>query len=271
MSTTALEFAVRRLERSLGVVPPAGEHGRPLVENGQTLAVGLAELGVLSADEAQEWHARFEHAARPLVPAAPEVRARAGELLERELEAQPSAPAVERRERFTEMLHAFLETGAVGWDQNSDWIERLDATVPKAPTTHTPLYEASELRAVAVGPADRLGGLRITSAELFNDCVILRWHLVVEEDPAWRGRVFPADHGRDLAEAHGPNALADDLGTSYVALPIDRMDLDWLGLRQQPEVLRGASVFLPQVPEGANRLSVSCPAGNFEMYLRAAR
>ena len=101
--------------------------------------------------------------------------------------------------------------------------------------------------------------------------MILRWHVVLEEDPEWRRRVFPADHGRDLAEAHGPNALADDLGTSYVATPIDTMDLDWLRLRQQPEVLPGASVFLPPVPEGAGRLSVRCPAGNLEIDLRTAR
>ncbi len=271
MSRTAYAYAVRRLERSLGVVPPAGEHGRPLVQNGQSLALGLAELGVLSADEAQEWHARFEHAARPLLPAGPEMRARAAKLLERELEAQPSAPALERREHFTEMLRALLEIGAVGWDEESDWMERLEATVPKPPVTYAPLYQARELRAVAVGPADRLGGLRITSVELFDDCLIVRWHLVVEEDHDWQGRVFPADHGGDLAETHGPNALADDLGTSYAATPIDSMDLDWLRLRQQPEVLPGASVFLPQVPDGARRLSISCPAGNFEIDLRAAR
>src|SRR3712207_8966261 len=40
----------------------------------RSLAAGMAELGVLSAEEERGWEARFEHATRPLVPASPRTR-----------------------------------------------------------------------------------------------------------------------------------------------------------------------------------------------------
>ena len=109
---------------------------------------------------------------------------------------------------------------------------------------------------------------------MFADCVVIRWHLVIEEDPGWRTRVLPADHACDLADAHGPAALTDDLATNYVMQPNTadaRYDMDWLRLRQTPEVLPGSSVFLPQVPAEATRLRVESPAGDFEIDLRTAR
>lgn len=271
VSESAHAHAVASLERCLAAVHP-GDF-QQLVEFRCGVLDPLVELGVLSAGEAIEWRRRFERAAQPLDSASPETRARAREMLERELKAGdvvepgPGEPLA-RRERFIAKLRALRETGAVGSDERRHWVERLDRAVPApAKPSLPPAYEGRELVAVALGPKQRLAGLRVNSAELYDDCVILRWHLVVEATQEWHGRVFIADHGKDLARAHGPSSLEDDLGTSYVAADGPWDGLDWFYLDQDPEVLPGATAFVPGVPAQATRLSVGSAGGNFELGL----
>ena len=276
MSEEARELAVEALERLLALTHPA--------EGGSMLAVRLgildafSELGVLDADAVGEWRSRFERAARALEPVSAEVHARAVELLERELanaatEAERPDP-LGRRERFLAKLQALLETGSIGWDERSSWDERLDEVVPDTPrSAAAPTYDGAELQAVVVGPERRLGGLRVSSAEVYDDCVIVRWHLLIDEDQNWRSDVSVPDHANDLAGAHGPRSLEDDLGTEY--LPGDRGSFGmWsvLHLDQRPAVLPGSSAFSPGPPLAARRLLIKCPAGAVELDLeRAAR
>lgn len=272
MNALAHDMAIKSLERSL--ISLTGPHARMFAEHAKGLACGLAELQLLTPAEQADWNERFERAARPIAPAGEEIRRRAHQLLEHELAADNDLAndPLERRERFTDMLQILLEIGAIDRQQQDRWMQRLDETI--APVTMTPpatLYQATGLHAVALGPPDRLAGLRITSAELFEDCVMIRWHLVIDEAPDWRGHVFPSDHGCDLAQAHGPAALTDDLATRYVLTPVSTMfDLDWLRLKQNPEVLPGASVFVPHVPDRATQLTVASNAGSFEIDLRSS-
>lgn len=276
MTVTAHDMAVRHLKLSLAIASLLHREASPFVEHGRSLACGLAELEVLTAGEQADWAERFERA-NSWLPAREKTRERARQLLEGELVAASALAddRLEHRERFTDALQTFLEIGVADWHEKRAWTERLDEVIPPPPPTPpTPKpYDACDIRAVALGPPERLGGLRITSAELFANCVVIRWHLVLEEDPGWRARVFPADHACDLADAHGPAALTDDLATNYVMQPntIDtRYDMDWLRLKQTPEVLPGSSVFVPQVPAHATRLRVGSPADGFEIDLRTA-
>lgn len=269
MSESAHALAVASIERCLAAVPPGDLH--QLVEFRCGVLDPLVELGVLSAAEAREWRGRFERAAQPLDAASPEIRARAREVLERELEdvvePGPGEPLA-RRERFMSKLRALRETGAVGSDERREWVELLDRAVPApAKPSPPPAYVGRELAAVAIGPEQRLAGLRVNSAELYDDCVIVRWHLVVEATQEWRERVFMPDHGDDLTRAHGPSSLEDDLGTSYAAASGPWDGLDWEYLDHDPEVLPGATAFVPGVPAQATRLSVGSGGGNFELGL----
>lgn len=271
MNALANNMAIKSLERSL--ISLTGSHASAFADHAKGLASGLAELQLLTAAEQADWNERFDRAALPMAAAGEEIRRRAHQLLEHELAADSDLlDPLQRRERFTDTLQTLLEIGAVDWQQRCQWMQRLDAAIAPVEKSPPPTpYRATELRAVALGPPDRIGGLRITSAELFEDCVVIRWHLVIDEDGDWRGRVFIADHGCDLVEAHGPTALPDNLATSYVMTPISTMfDLDWTRLKQIPEVLPGASVFVPRVPARANRLHVAAQAGSFEIDLRSA-
>ncbi|CAA9481883.1 MAG: hypothetical protein AVDCRST_MAG67-921 [uncultured Solirubrobacteraceae bacterium] len=272
MNALAHDMAIKSLERSLLLL--TGRHASLFAEQAKDLACGLAELQLVTAAEQADWNERFERAARPAAPVSEEIRRRAHQLLELELAADHdlAKDPRERRERFSDVLQTLLRIGAIDWQQQERWWQRLDETI--APPMGTPpptLYQATHLHAVALGPPDRIAGLRITSAELFEDCVMIRWHLVIDEDPEWRARVFPADHGCDLAHAHGPTALTDDLATSYVLTPVSTLyDLEWLRLKQNPEVLPGASVFVPHVPDRATQLTVASNAGSFEIDLRSS-
>jgi hypothetical protein len=96
-----------------------------------------------------------------------------------------SAASAEHRRR-----RASRRSGVVDWREKREWMQRLDAAIAPAPPTPPPAkpYDACDLRAVALGPPTRLGALRITSAELLADCVVIRWHLVIDEDPDRRTR-----------------------------------------------------------------------------------
>ena len=265
---SAHEWALRTVERALAHTYP-GDAAAAMGEYRRGVVGALVELGVLSQSEQREWSARMERAAQPPRPPSRDTCGRALALLEHELDAgRCSGDLVRRRERFLAMLQALLETGTIDWEEKPGWLKRLDEAAPDLSSPYAPPpYPAGELSAVAVGPPERIDGLRITSAELYDDCSIVRWHLVVQEDQPWRERVFIADHGRDLARAHGPQRLHDNLGTTYTRMPIDTTDLDWLRLRQDPETLSGASVFTPATPPHARRLSVSCPTSDFQIDL----
>ena len=273
MSEDARGLALKAVERLLAGTHP-GE-GESMLAYRLGMLDAFSQLGVLDAEALGGWRARFERAARALEPVSTEVHACAVELLERELasaaaRAERSDP-VGRCDRFLAKLQALLETGSIGWHDRSAWVARLDDVVPATSGRAAPAYDGAELQAVVVGPERRLGELRVSSAELYDDCVIIRWHLVVDEDQDWRRDVALPDHANDLARAHGPHSLTDDLGTEY--LPgVSGSFAHWsvLHLYQRPAVLPGSSAFTPGPPPAAKRLSIGCAAGAVDLDLERA-
>jgi len=267
-------LAVKALERSLALSHP-GEGGS-LLAHRLGLVQAFVDLGVISAEGMHDWRERFERASQALEPVSAKSRARAVELLERELARAASASEtfdpLGPRESFLAKLQALLETGHIDWRDRSAWVEKLDEVAPEPPSRPAaPPYDGAELRAVIVGPERRLGGLRINSAEVYDDCVIVRWHLVVDEDDDWRAHVATPDHADDLARAHGPRALEDDAGTSYTLGPAGIFGM-WsvLHVDQRPAVIPNASAFTPGPPTTATRLSVACAAGAVELRFEDA-
>ncbi len=273
MSEDAHRLAVKALERSLALTHP-GEGGG-LLAHRLGIVQAFFDLGVIDRDALHEWSERFERAAQALEPVPAEPRARAVELLERELaRAASTSEAFEPlgpRESFLAKLQALLETGYIDWADKSAWVEKLDEVAPETSSAPAPPYDGAELRAVIVGPKRRLGGLRINSAEVYDDCVIVRWHLVVDDDGDWRAHVAVPDHADDLARAHGPRSLEDDVGTAYSLGPAGIFGMcSVLHLRQRPAVVPGASAFMPGPPTAAMRLSVGCAAGAVELRFEDA-
>jgi len=101
--------------------------------------------------------------------------------------------------------------------------------------------------------------------------VIVRWHLAVDEDDAWRAHVAAPDHANDLARAHGPRALEDDTGTSYTLGPAANFGT-WsvLHVDGRPAVIPNASAFTPGPPTAATRLSIASAAGAIELSFEEA-
>jgi hypothetical protein len=273
MSETPTALAVTALERAL-----AGTHrGEPagLLDHHVGLLDAFAELGVLDAETVSDWRSRFGRAARAPRRAGARDHARAVEMLERELARGAQAPAaLHTRESFSARLQVLLETGRIEWEDKPGWTARLDAVAPDTPAPSArPSYEAAALRAVIVGPERRVDGLRISSAEVYDDCVIIRWHLIVDEDIGWRAHVAAPDHIDDLARDHGPAALADDVQTAYVLVPSGIFGTPSLRTDDgRTAVLADCSVFTPGSPSAATRLSVACAGGTIELGLpHAAR
>jgi len=246
---------------------------RLVAEADRALTDALAQLGVLTEDERERWNARFAGADAASMPLDGELHDRACAYLRRQLVdgASNVAGVTEKRTLFEERLQALLETGIVDWPAKGGWMRRLDEVLPP-PVTPFPVvpYLARELRAVAIAPADRVAGLRVTAVELFDDCVRLRWHLVVDEDRGWRDRVHRFDHARDLAGAHQPRALEDNRGSAYTQDVARGGELDVHHLESVPAVLFGETAFTPHVPSDATTLTIRCPGGSIDIDVRDA-
>lgn len=274
MSEDTYRLAVKALERSLALTHP-GEGGSLLAYR-LGIVQAFVDLGVIDGDALHDWSERFERASQALEPVSVKSRARAVELLERELartaRAGETFDRLGPREPFLAKLQALLETGHIDWGDRNAWLEKLDEVAPEAPSCPSAQsYDGAELRAVIVGPERRLGGLRINSVEVYDDCVIVRWHLVADADDDWRAHVAAPDHANDLARAHGPRSLEDDLGSAYSLGPPGSFGM-WsvLYLDQRPAVLPGASAFTPGPPTAATRLSIACAAGAVELRFEDA-
>ena len=272
MKLHARDLARKSLERTLGITKPGCG---PLSDYGRGLAGAFNELGLIDLHAELEWSARFERSGRPLEPPPADLHACAVELLERELEDRAPDIAADDplgpRERFMTKLQALLETGVIDWGERSDWTDRLDRVFPdRAIRREPPAYAGRELRAVAIGPDTRLAGLRITSVEMYDDCVIVRWHLLPGDHEEWWNRTALTDHVEDLVRAHCPTSLQDDHGTAYVPTHAGVWnDSDLLQLRQRPAVMTGSSASTQGTPQDATELWIACSSGGIEMRLHA--
>ena len=202
----------------------------------------LVELGLVSEADTAPFRARLEEAIAKRDSERPigvdeRLAARARALLERRLAAVRDGPDLARMpaelerppppdpsyreaiDRFEQLYFACEKCRALPEAELWEWRERLreaddgrDWHLERE--RRQKRFTQAELRAVVPGPAVRQGPLRITTAELYADGVLLRWHeaggslaLVPQAERAGR---------RDARRRHV--SLSDDLGTPYLHL-----------------------------------------------------
>ncbi len=116
---------------------------------------------------------------------------------------------------------------------------------------------------VVAGPPERIGGLRVTVIELFEDAVSVHWHFdsrvamgprgeALAEELEWEPSPFAIRPPRtsDLVDRMATPlvALQDEAGTEYSGFRCEEV-------RDSPDVI-GRSGFVPGPPETARGLAV---------------
>ncbi len=249
-------------------------------------------IGALTNEEAERWRERLTFAAEAF--RAPDgevvgedVRSQARELLSEALAAyRASNPDAEERPRwrFGTVLGAFKAVGAVSEDEASNWDRKFHEVLerrskPKREARQraqrksgreASRYNAAELARLVLGPPQRLSGVRVTCAELYGDCVIVRWHRVLSAEEIHRGEKSCSKQptADEVAANFGAAfSLEDDLGTNYTpGTPANQITGDQgLSENHQPVPIWGRSVFVPTVPRRATHLRAL--NGNDEFHL----
>lgn len=269
-----VDFEVRlRFERRLGA---------DVAWESEQQAIGTAEafgeLGLLSVAEAGAWRTRVvaelrsaDQAQAP-PPAREETRGRADEHLAGLLSAVPGVDAGEPADRhrarlvFMRALEALETAGAVSADGVGEWqerfAERLGKESPRERRERAVQRNCSavELLRVLPGPPEAQIGLSVTTAEMYADGVVLRWHLPVQlskqqrELPQRDGRFAAAEARR---ESIPDFRLSDDVGTSYE--PLAQVWPMGIGLEHaddHDQVINWQSSFSPAVPPDATQLEL---------------
>lgn len=206
----------------------------------QAAAEALTAVGALSDFEVAPFRRRLEEEVtrgRDQAPAPVDeaLARRARALLEERLEgvaAHPEIPPVpaafdippredprqeEAVTRFTHVHRACKACGALSAQELSEWRERLwEVDAGRTWSLERRRRQArctlAELIAVVPGGATPDGRLRVTTAELYADGVVLRWHehaASAQERPARDPLLGPEPGIRYVS-------LSDDLGTAYV-------------------------------------------------------
>lgn len=155
-------------------------------------------------------------------------------------------------ERFQCVLDACGRCGALGDDECLQWQERVceadgGRTWSLERDRRAKRCTLTELRAVVLGDATRIGGARIATAELYADGVVLRWDsgtgvvptpsLQRTDDPAGAGWYPPA-----------PVSVADDVGTEYLHVHTSQV------MRVPDGPVGGTSTFATAVAPAATQL-----------------
>jgi hypothetical protein len=241
--------------------------GDPVTEAGhEGRLLAMEHVGAITAEEAAHWRRRLHAAAswqepaRELVP--DEVVARAVHHLEAIL-APITASAREGAGAGFSAIAAYEKTGIIPADEALAWRERLRAKLDAEPERPPRCSKRNLLRVIA-GPAERTHGLRITSVELYDDGVVLRWHHArdwahgPETSRIWNH----IDIGSGAA-GYEPHALTDDLGTRYIGGGGPDLGISGAG----SAVHFGSSGFTPAVPARARHLHVPLADGGTDIDL----
>jgi hypothetical protein len=239
----------------------------------------FVELGALTEGEANNWRERFTIASEAFKASDSDVidegrRSRARPILKEALEAyRESESAADRNAfwRFPAVLRTLKAVGAVSETEAEEWDRKFhDVLMRKSKpkreareraeretqrTEETKRYKATHLSRIVIGPQTRVNGVRVTCAELYEDCVIVRWHrlLPVEEIKDEIAGAYQAS-SEELARRFGAVlALQDDAGTEYTpAADAHEISGDRMGSENEPLTpIWGRSVFVPGVPQGA--------------------
>lgn len=234
----------------------------------EAAADALSAVGVVGDGEVERFRRRLEDeiARGPDPEPAPwaaddELARRARLLLESRLtnvargavEPGAAADADSHREavsQFTRVEVACAACGALSSDELARWHERLR----EVDGGHTWWLERerrekrcslTELRAVVPGDTTRKRGVRIISAELYAEGVLLRWH---SENGMVPQLVGDRSGSGDGAYPPAPVSLTDDLATEYLHLHTGQ------SARSAGGPVIGTSTFATAVPEQAVEL-----------------
>lgn len=228
----------------------------------------LVATGALSSARAAYWkteHARTEAAHRHQGRVSEEIESKATQVLEdlfasvRPEGSEGWDPAL--YQRYQEALSTLQSIGALSPESARPWTKRQQAILmpPPEPEPEPEIaFAAGTLSAVAVGPCDRLGGMRVTCLELYGDCAIVRFHQLLPEEPA--DPVERREYLRASLE------LSDDTGTEYrpAGVPSCR-SCKPRQLESWPEGLLGWRAFVPGPPLEAQAFTVGWRGHRFEL------
>ena len=207
-------------------------------------------------------------------------RRRSAETPERDPEFQPTAALRDRAQRYLESIWSdaagpgdyFVSAvdllsalRVISAKDGERWFDRMNedehADAELEAAERWPWPELGEVRRVLLGPPDEPAGFRVTSVELYDDCVLARWS------------VHMADGTAETSFAlQGPEPIiSDDLGTKYESLCIvgstERVDSGLLGDPRPRPRWRGETTFVPAVPDDATRLVLRWEGQRFELGL----
>ncbi len=244
---------------------------------------GYVAAGALTAQQAGAWRERFARAARALeLPdadvATGAVRARAEALLDEHIAAiEAGGPAASGR--LYSALSALHHVGVISSERYDAYRARAwtaRGPRPQAPPPPSrPSFDATVLQRVVEGPVARLSAVRLICAELYADCVTLRWHrLLTPEQTAARDEFNPFANFPDGLLEQGRRwgadfELRDDRGTRYERVAGDSaMTHEYTRRRDgRSTPVWGYATFVPQVPEETLRLQATNGSDRFAVKL----
>jgi hypothetical protein len=250
----------------------AGGHG---VEDYPAAVDALVATRLLSPDRAQSWkaeHAGLRASSTHQGPYDGQVEATATELLETLFApVRPQAsdgwdPAL--YQRYQEALSTLVGIRALSHERARPWFERQHQTLRPAGGWPEPepdpemLFAAGELTAVLITPTQRLEGMRVTCLELYDDCVVARFHQRLPSEPA-----DPVERREFIRK---PFELQDDAGTAYRPAPIPSpRGCKRREIKGWPEVIVGWQAFVPGAPLDARAFTVGWREQRFRLSLEA--
>jgi hypothetical protein len=144
------------------------------------------------------------------------------------------------------------------------WVERQQQVLtppggwPEPEPDPEMMFAAGKLSAVVGGSEARRDGMRVTCLELYGDCVIVRFHQLLPEEPE-----DPVERREYLGAAFD---LEDDRGTLYRPAPVPAARGGKPAeVKGWPEVLVGWQAFVPGAPLDARAFIVSWQEHRFEL------
>jgi hypothetical protein len=250
--------AAPRVAEYLGLLWTQRHGGERVVD----LLAMLVEADEMSPDEADAWLDRLRIAESDDGDMLPDLAPAIDALVQQAL--ADAAQTSDRWHTAQQTVGAVAALGALPPATFAEWYRRLGSPAPAAPvrqlderTLRARAARPGELERVVAGPV-RLGpAMQVTSAEIYEGAVALRWHY--NSDDARFPRAL------DMGGVHF--RVEDELGTQYIGRSAGAGRLD----RHEEEyaAVSGRDVFVPAPPREASALLVHYDGDAGRLQLRA--
>jgi hypothetical protein len=235
----------------------------------------LVAVGAVTDDEARVWRNRFRKATEATSEALDTAaHDRAHAYVARLLAVLPRdrTTGLKASREFRDVLNALRQIGVFNDSEMKEWFHQFDTHLGRSQAPAEAETERvctlRELRRVIVGPPQRRGGLRVIGFEVYDEAVVLRWHLVrLAADAEGHVLRLPDEmEDEDSARrAREPSfTLYDDCGTMYRLR--SRREAS-AGSPFGPRVWSGNVTFTPTVPPPARSLCAETESFQFEVVL----